>query len=62
MNKINFINFAFTISELPKWIKVTNNYLSYDTANITRIKQTFVSINTRELIFLMELKETTILN
>lgn len=63
MAEINFSHFAFRLSSYPLFLMYYNdNHYSKITSIRYSINQTFVSINNRELIFLMELKESTILN
>lgn len=53
----------FRITSYPLLLKYTDDGQSFSVTSIRySINQTFVSINNRELIFLMELKESTILN
>ena len=63
MTKINLCFCMFRIPSYPLLLKYTDDGQSFSVTSIRySINQTFVSINNRELIFLMELKESTILN
>ena len=63
MTKINLCFCMFRIQSYPLFLMYySDNHYSAITKIRYPINQTFVSINNRELIFLMELKESMILN
>ena len=63
MTRINLSFCMFRIPSYPLFLMYYNDkHQSAITSIRYSINQTFISINNRELIFLMELKETTILN
>ena len=63
MTRINLCFCMFRIPSYPLLLKCTKEGYSISVTSLRySINQTFISINNRELIFLMELKESTILN